>query len=158
MSDSEHEHTTTETHDEAGQSRMGRDLQRLLAIRDCCRSFLLGELRFGLMLDGVEAWSDFEQLSNRWREEFQPHLNVFYDAFATADRNRVPLPTRDDQAVADGASAIVSMISRLLGDDVPLALPTNASMAVASGAPTEAAHHEAIGTTGSDPVAPDALG
>lgn len=125
---------------------MGRDLQRLLGIRDCCRAFLLGELRFGLLLDGVEAWSDFERLSDRWRDEFDPHLKVFYDAFEAADRNRVPLPTRDDQAVADAASAMVSMISRLLGDDVPLALPTSAYVTASATEPAT------VGATGGEVI------
>ena len=107
----------------APDSAMGRDLRRLLAIRDWARSFLMGRLPFGLMLDGLESWSDFEQLGDRWQREFVPHLEVLYVAFERADSARSPLPTRDDRSVADAASAIVALVSKLLGDDLPVVLP-----------------------------------
>ncbi|MCB0977497.1 MAG: hypothetical protein KDB02_08570 [Acidimicrobiales bacterium] len=129
--------STTEDGDSPFDSPMGRDLKRMLAIRDYARAFLLGNLSFGLLLDGLDVWSEFEQISDRWQAEYEPHLKVLLAAFDRVDRERAPLPTRDDAEVADAVSAIIALISRLLGDDLPLALPTRATVrgGIEAGAP-----------------------
>lgn len=120
--------TTEKTDPASFNSPMGRDLKRLLAIRDYSREFLLGNLSFGLLLDGLDVWSEFEQISDRFRTDYAPHLQILLDAFERVDRERSALPTRDDPAVADAVSSIITLVSRLLGDDLPLALPTKATV------------------------------
>lgn len=118
---------------------MSRDLARLLAIREQARAFLLADLSFGLFLDGVDVLARFEQLSGIWVEDFRPHLEVLHTAFEAADRERAALPTRDDRDVADAASAMIAVITRLLGDSVPLVLPASARAVDASARPSDEA-------------------